>query len=152
MIELRDTVLIEAPPQKVWAWLADLPLHYRQWHPAHGRCWYVRGHALETGTVVAIEEELHGRPHRLQLRTTEVVPNRLLRYSSPGLRGAFLLEAAHGGTRFTATLGLGVTAPLLGRLLDRVLGYLFASRLAAVQQHMREEGRNLKHLLEQRAA
>lgn len=152
VIELRDTVFIETPPEKVWAWLSDLPVHYREWHPAHVRCWYERGSTLEAGAVLGVEEELHGRAHRLKLRTTEIVPNRLLRYSSWGLRGGFLLEEANGGTRFTATLSFGVGAPLIGQVADRVLGRVFATRLAAVQRHMHEEGRNLKRLLEHRHA
>lgn len=151
MIELRDSVFIQTPPAKVWEWLANLPDHYGEWHPAHGRCWYARGSGLEAGAVLTVEEELHGRPHRLSLRMTETVPNRLLRYSSRGLRGAFLLEEANGGTRFTATLGFGVAVPWLGRVADRVLRRIFATRLAAVREHMREEGRHLKRLLEQGA-
>jgi hypothetical protein len=99
-----------------------------------------------------VEEQLHGRRHRLKLRATEVVPNRLLRYSSWGLHGAFLLEEANGGTRFTATLRFGVGVPLIGQLVDLILSRVFAPRLAAVQDHMHEEGRNLKRLLERRAA
>lgn len=152
MIELRDTVLIEAPPEQVWAWLADLPHHYGAWHPAHRCCWYAKGHSLETGAVLVVEEELHGRPHRLRLRTTEVVPNRLLRYSSRGVRGAFRLEEANGGTQFTATLGFGVAVPILGRIADGVMGRVLGARLAAIEEHMREEGRNLKRLLEHEAA
>jgi hypothetical protein len=107
---------------------------------------------LEAGAIVAVEEELHGRVHRLKLRATEAVPDRLLRYVGRGLQGAFLLEAANGGTRFTATLGFGVGAPLIGHVVDRLLGGVFARRLAAVQEHMHEEGRNLKRLFEQKAA
>jgi uncharacterized protein YndB with AHSA1/START domain len=152
VIQLRDTVFIETPPQKVWAWLADLPDHYREWHPAHVHCWYEHGNGLETGAILRVEEELHGRLHRLRLWTTEVVPNRLLRYSSWGLRGAFLLEEANGGTRVTATLGVGVAVPLIGPLVDWALGQIFGTRLAAVQEHMHEEGRNLKRLLERGTA
>ena len=101
---------------------------------------------------MVVEEELHGRVHRLRLHATEVVPNRLLRFVSWALRGAFLLEAASGGTHFTATLGFGVAAPVLGPVIDRLLGPVFAKRLAVVQQHMHEEGRNLKRLMEQNAA
>ena len=148
VIELRDTVFMATPPQNVWAWLADLPGHYREWHPGHVRCWYEHGNVLQAGTVLAVEEELHGRPHHLKLRATEVVPNRLLRYSSWGLHGAFLLEEVNGGTRFTATLRFGVAVPLIGPLVERILSRVFATRLAAVQEHMHEEGRNLKRLLE----
>jgi uncharacterized protein YndB with AHSA1/START domain len=152
VIELRDTVFIDAPPERVWAWLSDLPDHYRDWHPAHVRCRYVHGRTLAPGAVLEVEEELHGRAHRLRLRATEAVPNRMLRYSSRGLRGEFLLEHANGRTRFTATLAFGVRAPLIGRIADVVLGRVFATRLAAVQRHMQEEGRNLKRLLDERAA
>jgi uncharacterized protein YndB with AHSA1/START domain len=152
MIELRDTVFVETPPENVWAWLADLPAHYREWHPGHVRCSYEHGNVLQAGTVLAVEEQLHGRPHRLKLRATEVVPNRLLRYSGWGLRGAFLLEEAEGGTRFTATLRFGVAVPVISRLVDRILNRAIATRLAAVQEHMHEEGRNLKRLMERRAA
>jgi hypothetical protein len=107
---------------------------------------------LEAGAILAVEEELHGRVHRLKLRATEAVPDRLLRFVSWGLQGAFSLEAANGGTRFTATLSFGVAAPLIGQAVDRLLGRAFAKRLAAVQEHMHEEGRNLKRLLEQKAA
>jgi hypothetical protein len=107
---------------------------------------------LKAGAVLAVEEELHGRVHHLRLRATEIVPNRLLRYSSWGLRGAFVLEEANGGTRFTATLSFGVAVPWIGRLADYILSRVFATRLAAVQRHMHEEGRNLKDLLEREAA
>ena len=152
MIELRDTVLIAASPSKVWAWLSDLPSHYRQWHPAHVRCRYEQGDALKAGAVLAVEEELHGRVHRFKLRATEIIPNRLLRYSSWGLRGAFVLEEADGGTRLTATLSFGVAVPWIGRIADSILNRVFATRLAAVQGHMHEEGRNLKDILEREAA
>jgi hypothetical protein len=102
--------------------------------------------------VLAVEEELHGRPHRMRLRATEVVPNRLVRYSSRGVRGVFRLEEVNGGTRFTATLGFGVALPILGRIADAVMGRIFGARLAAIHEHMREEGRNMKRLLEHAAA
>lgn len=152
MIQVRDTVFIETPPSKVWAWLSDLPSHYREWHPAHVRCWYENENALTAGAVLGVEEQLHGRTHRLKLRATEIVPNHLLRYSSWGLRGSFVLEEANGGTSFTANLSFGVAAPLIGRIADRVLGRVFATRLAAVREHMHEEGQNLKRLLERGAA
>jgi len=37
---------------------------------------------------------------------------------------------------------------MIGRLLDFLLHRLMAQRLSSIQEHMREEGQNLKHLLE----
>lgn len=148
MIRLHDTVHIETPPQRVWAWLDALPRHYRDWHPSHLDCRYVRGNHLSAGAVLHVDERLHGKPHSLILHADVVVPNRLLRYYGRGVRGAFILEPVGQDTRFTAELELGMRLPVIGRLLDSVLQRLLAKRLAAVQEHMREEGQNLKQLLE----
>ena len=60
MIELRDSTFIEVPPEQVWAWLEEMPPHYRQWHPDHVACRYEDGRVLRTGTVLYVEERLHG--------------------------------------------------------------------------------------------
>jgi len=151
LIHLRDTVHIEAPPERVWAWLAELPHNYCDWHPAHIDCRYVRGNKLAVGTVLQVDEQLHGRPHSLTLHADVVVPHRLLRYSGSGFRGAFLLEPVDGGTRFTAELEFGTRFPLAGGLLDIILRRVLAKRLAAFRAHMREESQNLKQLLEAHA-
>lgn len=148
VILLRDSTVIDAAPERVWAWLGDLPTHYRAWHPAHVACRYDRGDSLAAGTIMYVEEQLHGRRHRLRLRATEVVPGRLMRYQSRGFRGAFLVEPWNGATRFTADLEFGIRVPVLGAAVDAVLRRVLARRLAAFRTHMREEGENLKRLLE----
>lgn len=148
MILLRDSIVIGAPPERVWAWLEHLPENYRAWHPAHVGCHYDHGTSLEVGTVLYVEERLHGRLHKLRLRATDVVPARALHYRSRGFRGAFLIEPSNGATRFTAELAFGIQAPVIGAALDAVLLRLLKRRLEALRTHMREEGGNLKRLLE----
>lgn len=152
MVRISDTVVIDVPPRRVWAWLDDLPRHYRDWHPSHRGCRYLRGEHLTAGAVLQVEEALHGRPHSLTLRAMAVEPGRLLRYAGRGFRGAFMLEPEGTGTRFTAQLELGWSVPLLGWLLDLVLRRVLATRIAALRLHVREEGRNLKRILEERRA
>jgi uncharacterized protein YndB with AHSA1/START domain len=152
MIRLRDSVIVNVPPERVWAWLNALPEHYREWHPAHVLCRYERGKCLEAGAVLYVEEQLHHRLHRLHLRATEVVPGRLLRYRTRGMAGAFLLEPSNGATRFTAELAIGTALPVIGDLADAILQKVLARRLAAFQAHMSEEGAALKRLLEAEAA
>lgn len=148
MIRLADSTVINVPPERVWAWLNELPTHYREWHPAHVLCRYERGEGLEVGAVLYVEEYLHGRKHRLRLEATEVVPGRVMRYRNHAFTGRFLLEPANGGTRFTAELHFGISTPVIGYLLDALLQAVLGRRLAAFQTHMREEGGNLKRLLE----
>ena len=59
-----------------------------------------------------------------------------------------MLEPVDEGTRFTAELEFGLWLPVVGPLLDMVLSRVLARRLAAIRVHMREEGQNLKRLLE----
>lgn len=148
MIALRDSVLIHAPPQRVWAWLNELPAHYRQWHPAHVACRYDRGDHLEVGAVLYAEEFLHNRLHRLRLRATEVVPGRALRFRGLGFTGAFLVEPTNGHTSFTAELAFGMQLGVLSSILDALLRRLLKGRLRTLEAHMHEEGVNLKRLLE----
>jgi len=149
MVELQDSVFIEAPPARVWAWLGDLPLHYREWHPAHVSCRYERGESLQVGTVLYVEESLHGRVHKLHLRATEIESGHLLRYETRAFKGAFVVEPVDEGTNFTAQVSFGTRAPLVGGALDALLRRAMSGRLAAFRTHMHEEGQNLKRLLEQ---
>lgn len=151
MIELRHSIFIDVPAVLVWAWLDELPLHYREWHPGHVACRYERGDSLEVGAVLYVEELLHGRLHRLRLRATEVIPNRVVRYRGRGFRGAFFLDPSNGGSRFTAELTFGTRTPFVGSALDALARRVLARRLRALETHMREEGENLKRLLEQGA-
>lgn len=148
MIELRHSIAIDVPPSRIWEWLAELPLHYREWHPAHIACRYERGDSLVPGSVLYVEETLHGRLHRLRLRTTEVFPNRVVRYRGNGFSGVFRLEPTDEGSRFTAELAFGPRIPVIGSALDALARALLGPRLVALETHLREEGENLKRLLE----
>jgi uncharacterized protein YndB with AHSA1/START domain len=98
VIELRDTVAIEAGSPEVWEWLESLPDHYRQWHPDHLSAAWVRGRGLRPGAVMEAEEVLHGRRHRLRLTCVEVEPGRRVRYRLfPGVGGELSVAAADGG-------------------------------------------------------
>jgi hypothetical protein len=151
VIELRDTVVVDASPEAVWQWLASLPEHYLDWHPDHLGARWVAGDGPEPGAVLESREILHGKPHRLRMTLTQIEPGRRLRYRVfPGMGGEFRIDPSDGGTRFTAVLALGVRLRVVGPLLDRVLRLLFGRRLAAIARHQAEEGANLKALLEGR--
>jgi uncharacterized protein YndB with AHSA1/START domain len=147
MVTISDTVDIQVPPSELWRWLCELPEHYRSWHPDHHGLEVVRGRLWEPGAVAEMREELHGKPHRVVLRVTEVTPEREIVYEGwSWLRGRFVLEPVNEHVRFTAELTFGPRG--LPALVDRALAWLFRTRIAAAQTHQREEGANLKALLE----
>lgn len=149
MIELRDTTIIGVPPQQVWAWFESLPEHYLKWHPDHVRCNWSRGSAVTVGAEMEVVEVLHGRPHHFRLRLTDVVPGHRACYRIvPGVDGCLEVESVGVGSRFTATVQLGIRTRILGPLLDFALQKLFGAQIEAIRRHQAEEGANLKKLLE----
>lgn len=150
MIVLQDTVEINTSPGQIFAWLAHLPQNYLAWHPDHVACRYLRGGALQEGSILYCEEYLHGALHKLKLRVMKVVPDSQIVYRMfPGLGGAFFVEAHGSHARFTADIYLGFVLPLLGATVDGLVRALFRDRIAALQQHMVQEGQNLKRLIEE---
>jgi uncharacterized protein YndB with AHSA1/START domain len=139
---LADTVVVDAPASRVWGWLLDLADHYRAWHPDHLRAEWVEGEPNHIGSVLLAAERLHGRPHAVRARITELRPNERLAYrflwpaSLLARGGAFLLVPEDGRTRFTAAIEFRWFAALLSR------------RRAALRRHLREEGESLKRQVE----
>ena len=58
------------------------------------------------------------------------------------------MEQRGSDVRFTAEICFGTETPVLGNLLDRIVHAFMGRRLEALKQHMVEEGRNLKLILE----
>lgn len=150
MIILHDEIEIAASPERIFDWFAHFRENYLDWHPDHVDCQYLEGKSiLNEGAVVYCEEYLHGKLHKLKLRLTNLETNRRLEYVvAPGMGGSFVLEPRGEQTAFIAYLYFGIDFPLIGPLLDRMMGAALADQIAAFRQHMMEEGENLKRLLE----
>ena len=104
---------------------------------------------LEVGSVLKCEEYLHGKLHSMRFRTTKVVPDRRIEFQIRGIgRGAFEAQASGDTVRFVAELDVGSDAPIIGQLFDFIFSRLFNQRIESMKQHMAEEGRNLKAILE----
>ncbi len=147
MRTLEDSVDIDVPPERLWAWLGGLAEHYTAWHPDHVSATWRRGEPLQVGAVLEAVEDLGGHREHLELEVTAVAPPNRLTYRIRGLHslllpgGAFEVSAHGQGSRFTATVRRRGGA-LTERLLRR--------RTAALRAHMRQEGENLKRLMEAR--
>lgn len=143
----EDSILINAPPEAGFAFFEQMPSNYTRWHPDHIRFEWRRGEGLAVGNEFYFEERIAGKLQRKLTRITEVRPDRyfaftmvnpLFRFFLPHLSFGFVPDPA--GMVFEAQLQLHGIGPL-GRRLNR-------KEFDAVEQHMAEEGRNLKALLE----
>ncbi|MGC9777845.1 MAG: SRPBCC family protein [Candidatus Heimdallarchaeota archaeon] len=144
-MELIDTIKIKAKLEKIFQWFLKLSENYCDWHPDHIKAEWQKGNPFEVGSILYSEEYLHGKNHKMKFRTIEVIPNRLIRYKMlfPGnlisTKGKFVFEPKGESTLFTATLDFR-----FGRLLTR-----FASeQKKQLIKHMKEEGKNLKKIIE----
>ena len=149
MISLRDSIEIQTTPSQLFAWLGRMPQEYTSWHPDHVACRVLQGAMLEVGSVIECEEYLHGKLHSMRFRTTKVVPDRRIEFQIKGMgRGAFEAQANGDTVRFVAELDIGPDARIIGQLFDFIFSRLFNQRIESMKQHMAEEGRNLKAILE----
>lgn len=149
MISLRDSIEIYTTPRNLFAWLDRLPAVYTSWHPDHVACKVLHGSMLEVGSEIECEEYLHGKIHSMRFRMTKVVPDKRVNFVIEGIgQGAFEAEVSGDKVRFIAELDIGSDKPIIGRLFDLIFPLFFNKRIEAMRQHMAEEGRNLKLILE----
>ncbi|UCE80686.1 MAG: SRPBCC family protein [Methanobacteriota archaeon] len=143
MITLRDVVHINASPEDIFEWLENLDKNYREWHHDHVKWEFLNG--FREGCRCYCEESLHGKLHKMKGRITNLRKDRLVEFKfsfptslvCPG--GSFIIEPDGRGSTFTATLSFRF-ASLLSRFAKK--------RIDSVKDHMKEEGQNLKKILE----
>lgn len=144
---LQDRIDTTASAQDIFAFFQSMDQNYLAWHPEHLDFRWVGGSRLEQGGRFYFAEEIGGELLKKTVELTSVVPgrevvfrpvNRLMRVFLP--RIAFVITD-HGDRRtFEQTIVLRFVGPL-GRWFNR-------RQFAAVRRHMREEGENLKRILE----
>jgi hypothetical protein len=146
---LKNEIVIDCETRDIFHWFSRFCEYYLQWHPDHIACNYIKGEPFNEGSIMYCQEYLHGRPHKFRMQLTRIVPDQRVDYSiGPGMSGAFIVEPEKGGVLFIAELRLGFKPALLGRALDAMLRRSVGWKIEALQQHMAEEGQNLKALIE----
>ena len=124
---------------------------YRVWHPDdHVSLRWLKGPPWKVGSIVFAEEYIHGKLHKLKFVVTKVVPNseieympisRFLRRFFP--KNIFTIEQKEKVSIFTST---GMYR--IGWLAKTFAKKRIERGLSSVMRHMREEGENLKSILE----
>ena len=146
---LEDSIEIKATPEKVYDFFLHMEENYKPWHPDnHLDFRLIKGRALEEGAVAYFEEHLHGKQHKIKVRYTKILSNRAIefRVTNPIWRifypkSRMTIEPKEDGCIFTATNHFRL-GPISSRLKHVKM------RLDTVRKHMKEEGENLKKLLE----
>lgn len=162
MVEISDSVSVDASLERVTDWLMRLPDHYVAWHPREHESLVVLSspstdHVLEPGSIARAVETIGPRRLDFRFRVCESDDPKAINWEalSPyrwiSLRGSFSVQVqAGGGVRVTSILSYGWNVPVLGRVGDWLIDRFYLPR-SAVRQHMAEEGRWLKKATEAKA-
>jgi len=150
---LTESVEIKTTPEKIFDFFSGVvdDESYRAWHPDdHVALRWIKGRPCEEGSVVYAEEYVHGKLHKLKFVITKVIPNRRIEFAplSRFLRiyfpkNIFAIEQEGDMCVFTASACLRV-----GWLVKTFAAGKLKRGLSSVRKHMKEEGENLKRILE----
>ncbi len=150
---LTHSIEIRTTPERIFEFFYNLvdDESYRAWHPDdHVAMSWTKGSPWQEGSVVYAEEYIDVELYKLTFIVTRVVPNRKIEYAPVSRfrrryapKYTFSVEPKNAGCIFTATVHIRV--PLLPRLLA---GKKVERGLSSIRKHMKEEGENLKKILE----
>ena len=153
---LKDSIEINVAPEQVFDFLLQLvdDASYRAWHPGdHVAFRWLKGNPWKDGSIGYAEEYFHGKLHKFKFRVSKVVANRWVSYApvSRLLRmffpeSSFHIEPSGKGCIFTGQVHLRI-----GRIAKTFAKRRLEQGLTSVRKHMKEEGENLKRILERAA-
>jgi uncharacterized protein YndB with AHSA1/START domain len=147
---LTDSIEIETTPEAIWGFFANLEKNYKAWHPRdHVVFRWTKGKPMESGSGWYGEEIVRGKVFKLKGTIGEVIPNRkiVFKYSLPISLVApwfeWSIEPKGSISVFTARSYLRA-----GKFFLRYFKKEMEFKLELHRQHVREEGENLKRILE----
>jgi hypothetical protein len=150
MLVLKDIVEIKATPEKIWAFFIDLEKNYKSWHPQdHVLFRWTKGRPMATGSCFYAEELMKGKVKKFRGRIGEVVPYRKIVFinSFPvsTLSPKFEWQIEPGGVN---SIFIAVNYMRGEKILRRLLKDGMEDLIEIGKKHMKEEGENLKEILE----
>ena len=150
-ITLKNSIEIQTTAEKIFDFFIHLEQNYKTWHPDdHIAVRWIKGKPFEEGSIIYYEEYLHGKVHKGKFIITKVVPNREIEFSPlfwlwriyfP--KNTFTIEPKEKTCIFTATVSIRV-----GWLVKTFAKNKLEFGISCVEKHMKEEGENLKKILE----
>lgn len=147
---LEDSIEIKTTPEKIWEFFANLEKNYKFWHPQdHILFRWTKGKPMESGSNWYAEEVIRGKVFKLKGTIGEVIPNRkiVFKYSFPisliAPKFEWLIEPKGSNSIFTAISYLRA-----GDLFYKLSKEEMERKIGMHNKHVKEEGENLKKLLE----
>jgi hypothetical protein len=143
---LSESVRIRASPERIFDFFLHMDGNYLAWHPDHVLFRWNGNAELREGKEFYFEERIAGELLKKRVRFTRIEPGRLIEFAPVSrlfrlFLPRILFRITRAGHICLVEQEIHIRIGPIGRALNR-------RRLAAVRRHMREEGENLKRLLE----
>jgi hypothetical protein len=150
MIEIGASTHVRRTKAEMKACLRRLDEIYPQYSPGeHVRCEYIRGDPMTSGSVLAFEERIAGRIHRMRYRVARMeetadsiraVIKAMFPRSLLNISAEFSLKPEGDGVRFSRIIRAGWDLPLLGALSDAIVcRTLGRNYVAEMERHAKED-------------
>ena len=149
---LTHKIKIRTTPARIWNFFKEMDdKKYLLWHPQdHVSFKWVKGKPMEEGSVARFEEYLHGKLHKMSVKYLKAVPNKLIEFTmvNPPFwnifypKSSFEIKKEGNYCYFIAKnyFRIGIFKFFFSSLIDK--------QVDSIMKHMKEEGENLKKLME----
>ena len=150
---LEDTIKIKTTPEQIFSFLTSIidDDSYRSWHKEdHVSFRWIEGQPWTENSILYAEEYIHDKLHKFKFKVVKIEPferieyvpvSRFLRKFFP--KNEFRIEQKGHFCFFTASGTYRV-----GWIGKKFFKKAIDKGLSSVKKHMREEGENLKEILE----
>jgi hypothetical protein len=144
-----DSIEIITSPEKIWNFFINLEKNYIDWHPKEHIKFTWIGKPMEPGAKWYAEETVHGNLFKLKGTIGEVIPFRKIVFNYSLLislvapKFEWIIEPKDLISIFTANSYLNA-GDLLYKLGKKEMDW----KIDAIKKHTKEEGENLKKILE----
>lgn len=143
---LAERIAIRTSPDAVFHFFAEMERNYLRWHPDHVLFRWDGEPGLREGAEFYFEEWIGGELLKKRVRFTRIEPGHIIEFAPVSFffrlflpRMTFLIARNNGTCHLTQEIQVRI-GPIAAALNKR--------RFDAVRRHMREEGENMKRLLE----
>jgi len=143
----EDFTRIETAPVNIFQFFENMEENYTKWHPDHITFKWLKGRGLKEGNISYFEETIGGELLKKRVLYTKIIPNRYIGFVPVSRLMRIILR------KMTFTIGLQEThckfkAQVQLKWVGPLARKLNKEKFRAVREHMREEGENLKMILE----
>ena len=143
---LKSTVQIKTSADKIFNFFEEMDKNYLRLHPDHILFEWKKGEGLQVGNVFYFEEKINGQLIKKQTRFRKIIPNEWIEFELTNWffrmivpRISFIIRDF--GDYCEVTQEIPIRTGPIGAYLNR-------KDFDAVRIHMKEEGENLKSLME----